>query len=305
MKLGTKHILSFIFLITFVGLVQACASPSTPQINSQSTAEEALSALKTFKVTSLTINPPEANTGVQVIATASVTNTGSDKDSYTPKIRIDNVTGESLPSFQYLKDIDIPAGETELLSLVIPSDTPGKYKVTWGELSEEFMVVKADKADKTDTGNYNATTKVTAPDFTSVDVVTNQKITLSDFKGSMVLLNFVNYGCDPSLNNVVSKQLLEIKELKSQRSDFMPVSVFCGCCPPEVLRDFAEQNDLVWPWILDTDYSVVGKYVSHLRQYGYPTLIFIDQEQYIRQVTGYSNPAALSEIFDQISGASN
>ncbi|MFC2066077.1 hypothetical protein ACFLUO_03310 [Chloroflexota bacterium] len=78
----------------------------------------------------MTINPPEANTGVQVIVTAKVTNTGSAKDSYTPKIRIDNVTGGSLPSFLYLKDIDIPAGETELLSFMIPSDTPGKYKVT-------------------------------------------------------------------------------------------------------------------------------------------------------------------------------
>jgi|GEM_PF-3445517 len=302
MKLINKQILLVIVLITLVGLVQACASSTTPQINSQSTTEEALSALKTFKVTSLTIDPPEANTGVQVNATAKVTNTGIDQDSYTPKIRMDNVTGGSLTSFQYLKDIDIPAGETELLSFVIPSETPGRYKVTWGELSEEFMVVKA---DKNDTGNYNATAKVAAPDFTSVDVVTNQKITLSQFKGSVVLLNFVNYGCDPSLNNVVSKQLLEIKELKGQRSDFIPVSVFCGCCPPEVLSDFAEQNHLVWPWILDTDYSVVGNYISYLRQYGYPTLIFIDGEQYIREVTGYSDPAALSEIFDQISGVSN
>ena len=302
MKLGTKQVLSVIVLIIFVGLVQACASSSTPQVDSQSTAKEALSALPVFKVSSLTINPSETNPGVEVIVTAKVTNTGIAKDSYTPKIRIDNVTGGSLPSFRYLGDVDIPAGETELLSFVIPSDTPGKYKVTWGELTEEFAVVKA---DKNDTGNYNATTKVTAPDFAGVDVVTNQKITLSSFQGSMVLLNFVNYGCDPSLNNVVSQQLLAIKELKSQRSDFMPVSVFCGCCPPEVLRDFAEQNDLAWPWILDTDYSIVSKYISHLRQYGYPTLIFIDQEQYIRQVTGYSDSAALSEIFDQISGENN
>ncbi|MFC2066076.1 peroxiredoxin family protein [Chloroflexota bacterium] len=144
-----------------------------------------------------------------------------------------------------------------------------------------------------------------APDFTSVDVVTNQEITLSSFKGSMVLLNFVNYGCDPSLNNVVSKQLLAIKELKSQRSDFMPVSVFCGCCTPEVLRDFAEQNDLTWPWILDTDYSIVRNYASYLRKYGYPTLIFIDQEQNIREVAGYSDLSALSSKLDQIMSESN
>ncbi|MFC1968787.1 peroxiredoxin family protein, partial [Chloroflexota bacterium] len=241
---------------------------------------------------------PEANPGVEVIVTAKVTNTSSTKDGYIPRIRIDNVTGGSLPSFRYLNDVDIPTGETELLSFVIPTDTPGTYKVTWGELAEEFAVVKA---DKNDTGNYNAATQATAPDFASVDVVTNQEITLSSLKGSMVLLNFVNYGCNPSLNDVVSKQLLAIKELKNQRSDFVPVSVFCGCCPPEVLRDFAEQNSLTWPWILDTDYSIVRGYASYLRKYGYPTLIFIDQEQYIRAVAGYSDVLALGAKMDEIS----
>jgi len=302
MKLGTKQIVLVIVLLTFVGIVQACTGSSTPQVNSQTTTKEAPPATQVFEVSSLTINPPETNPGVQVIVTAKVTNTGSAQDSYTPKIRVDNVTGGSLPSFRYLDDIEIPAGVTDLLSFVIPSDSPGTYKVTWGELTEEFRVVKA---DKNDTGNYNATTKVTAPDFTSMDVVTNQKITLSSFKGSVVLLNFVNYGCDPSTNNVVSKQLLAIKELKNQRNDFVPVSVFCGCCPPEVLRDFAEQNDLTWPWILDTDYSIVRDYMSYLRKYGYPTLIFIDQEQNIREVAGYSDLSVLSDKLDQILSESN
>jgi len=130
----------------------------------------------------------------------------------------------------------MPAGITQQLSFVVPTDAPGKYKVTWGESTGEFAVIGA---DKTDTGNVAG--NAIAPDFTAVDVVTNQKITLSQFKGSMVLLNFVNYGCDPSLNNIVSKQLLAIKALKNQRTDIMPVSVFCGCCPPEVLREFAKQ----------------------------------------------------------------
>ena len=302
MKLSTKRFLSVIILFVFVGLVQACASSSTPQVNSQSPVVGATSTLPTFAVSSLTVNPPEANTGISVIVTAKVTNTGNAKGSYTPKIRIDNVAGGALPSFRYLKDVEIPAGKTEVLSFVLPSESPGRYKVTWGELTEEFTVVKD---AQNDAGNDSALKKVAAPDFSSVDVVTNQQIILSSLKGSMVLLNFVNYGCDPSLNNVVSKQLLAIKELYGQRSDFMPVSVFCGCCPPEVLRDFAEQNDLAWPWILDTDYSIVNSYLSYLRQYGYPTLIFIDKDQYIREVTGYSDLSTLSVKLNQISVNSN
>ena len=305
MKLGTKQIALVIVLLTFVGLVQACTGSSTPQVNSQTTTKGAPSATQVFEVSSLTINPPEANTGVQVIITAKVTNTGNAENSYTPKIRIDDVTGGSLPIFRYLKDVDIPAGATQLLSFVIPTDTPGTYQVTWGELTGEFRVVQPTK--ETGPSNNKSTTSApaVAPDFTSVDVVTNQEITLSQFKGLVVLLNFVNYGCDPSLNNVVSKQLLAIRELQNRRSDFVPVSVFCGCCPPEVLRDFAEQNNLTWPWILDTDYSIVRNYVSYLRKYGYPTLIFIDQEQNIREVAGYSDLSVLSDKLDQIMGEIN
>ena len=117
----------------------------------------------------------------------------------------------------------------------------------------------------------------------------------------MVLLNFVNYGCDPSTNNVVSKQLLAIKELQQTRSGFTPVSVFCGCCPDDVLKDFATQNDLEWPWILDTDYSIVNSYLDYLRRYGYPTLIYIDQEMHIRDVTGYNGLDDLSAKLDLLS----
>ena len=302
MKIGTKQIALVIVFLTIIGLVQACTGSNSPQMDSQSTEREELSASSALKVSSLTINPPEANPGVQIIATAKVTNNGSAKESYTPKIRIDDVTGGALPSFLYLKDVDIPAGATQLLSFVIPTDAPGKYEITWGELIGEFTVVEE---NKTDTGNSKAAIKSSAPDFSGVDVVTNQKISLSQFKGSVVLLNFVNYGCDPSVNNVVSKQLLAIRDLKKQWSDFVPVSVFCGCCPPEVLRDFAQENNLLWPWILDTDYSIIRNYVVYLRQYGFPTLILIDQEQYIREVAGYSDLSVLSAKLEQILSENN
>ncbi|MFC1871677.1 peroxiredoxin family protein [Chloroflexota bacterium] len=159
--------------------------------------------------------------------------------------------------------------------------------------------------EATAAANNNSVTEATAPEFIGVDIVTNQEITLSSYKGSVVLLNFVNYGCNAELNNVVSEQLLAIRDLKEQRGDFVPVSVFCGCCPPEVLRDYAGQNSFTWPWILDTDYSIIKDYASHLGNYGYPTLVFIDQEQNIRAVTGYSDLSALSDKLGQILVESN
>ncbi|MFC2039376.1 TlpA family protein disulfide reductase [Chloroflexota bacterium] len=83
--------------------------------------------------------------------------------------------------------------------------------------------------------------------------------------------------------------------------DFVPVSVFFGCCPVDVLRYFAQQNNLDWPWILDSDYTIADKYGEYLAQYGYPTLVFIDRGQTIRDVTGYLNTEILWIKIDEIS----
>jgi hypothetical protein len=141
-----------------------------------------------------------------------------------------------------------------------------------------------------------------SPDFTGIDVMTNEAISLSQFKGSAVLLNFVNYGCSQRLNQIVGDQLVIIRSLQEQRGDVVPVSVFCGCCPPDVLRDFAEQNDLKWPWILDVDNSIVPLYYDYLRDYGYPTLILIDKDQYVREAAGYTDLPALNAKLDAMIG---
>jgi len=140
-----------------------------------------------------------------------------------------------------------------------------------------------------------------APDFSGVDVVTGEPISLSQFRGSTVLLNLVNYGCNVRQSELVSEQLLIIKDLVEQGIDFQPLSVFCGCCPEDVLRDFALENNLDWPWMLDTEYSVVDQYVDYLVQYGYPTLILIDQNQTIIDITGFVDEVTLSARLTEIS----
>jgi len=298
MRHKAKQIILFLILITIIGIVTACSS--TEVAAPEQTAEKAPPEVSAFQVSNLAINPSEVNPGVEVIIAAEVTNTSVAEDNYTAKLRIDNVSEESLPSFRYLNEVTIDAGVSRLLSFIVSKNTPATYKVTWGERNGEFVVVKPDESIEP-SNPKSITPKFTrAPDFTGVDVVTNERISLSQFSGSIVLLNFVNYGCNPSVNQVVSAQLLAIKELTKQRDDFIPLSIFCGCCPPSALRDFAEENDLSWSWILDTDNSIVPQYGRYLRKYGYPTLIFIDKEQNIREVAGYSNVPALSAQIDEI-----
>jgi peroxiredoxin len=142
-----------------------------------------------------------------------------------------------------------------------------------------------------------------APDFTGTDVITGKTISLKQFAGKMVLLNFVNYGCSASVNTAVSAQLLDIQTLSKQRSDFVPVSVFCGCCPASALRQFAQTNNLNWPWILDTGNTIVPKYGTYLGQYGYPTLVFIDGNGKITGADGQENSAELGQKLDKMIAA--
>jgi len=143
-----------------------------------------------------------------------------------------------------------------------------------------------------------------APNFTGVDVVTGQTVLLQQFAGKVVLLNFVNYGCSPQLNDVVSAQLMAIKKLSQQRSDFVPFSVFCGCCPANVLKQFAKDNNFNWPWILDSSNSILAKYNKQFSQFGYPTLVVIDRNGKISDVSGATNLTDMGQKLDKItSGA--
>ena len=93
---------------------------------------------------------------------------------------------------------------------------------------------------------------------------------------------------------------MEIKSLVKQRDDFNTISVFCGCCPVNTLRDFAIENELSWPWILDSDNSIIKKYTNYVREYGYPTLVFINKDQYIFEYGGYYDTSALTTTIDKM-----
>ena len=294
MRYDTRQIILLFIFIILIGIVTACSA--TEMSVPEQTAEKAPSEVLAFETTELAINPAEVNPGVEVIITAQVINTDDTEGIYTAGLMIDDITAATT-------NVTLAAGANQLVSFVGSMSTPGTYKVTWTELVGEFLVPRltGEVVVVEDEPMESSDSKIAAPDFTAVDVVTGETISLGQFNGSTVLLNFVNYGCSPSLNQVVSAQLLAIRDLKEERDDFVPISVFCGCCPPDLLREFAEENNLIWPWILDTDYSIVRKYTRYLREYGYPTLILIDKEQYIREVTGYNDVRSLHDKIDEAS----
>ncbi len=293
MRFKMKYVIPISIVVGILTLlVQACTGTDTAKLGTGMNGDQEQSI---FETAELSINPVEVYAGVEVIITAQITNTSDSQQTYTAGLRFDDETVVT-------KELSFAAGENQPVSFIGSISTPGKYKVTWTELVGSFLVPRLTgelvvlEDDSTGSGGF----RIPAPDFTAKDVVTGETITLSQYTGSKILLNFVNYGCDPTTNKIVGQQLLAIREFREQNIDVIPISVFCGCCPEDVLRDFATQNALTWPWILDSDNSIVQIYGNYLRKYGYPTLIFIDDNQNIREVTGYSDVSELEEKINQM-----
>ena len=318
----TNHRSLKYMLVTLVGILiagaagfSACAKASpdstpgttqeqTPLLYQASSSDPTLTPASTaFQITDLTISPTKVNPGDRVTITATLTNTGFTEATYILKLYINN-------SIKIDAETIVPAGASKELRFSGAERIPGTYVVTLGDRTDQFVVAEPstlivgpdalilEPDDPTKPSNLKSTL---APNFNGVDVVTNEAISLAQLKGYTVILNFVNYGCSESVNEIVSAQLFAIKELREQRDDFIPLSVFCGCCPEYTLRNFAVENDFNWPWLLDVENSIVPQYIDHLREHGYPTLVFIDKDQQIRTVTGYTDTAGLRTRLNEIS----
>ncbi len=318
----TNHKSLRYMLVTLVGILiasaagfSACAKASpestpvttqeqTPLLYQAPSSDPTLTPASTaFRITDLAISPTKVSPGERVTITATLTNTGFTEDTYILKLYINNST-------KIDAETTVPAGASKELRFSGAERTPGTYVVTLGDRTDQFVVAEPSALiigpdalilapdDPTKPGNLKSTI---APNFDGVDVVTNEAISLAQLKGSIVILNFVNYGCSESVNEIVSVQLFAIKELREQRDDFIPLSVFCGCCPEYTLRNFAVENDFNWPWLLDVENSIVPQYIDYLREHGYPTLVFIDKGQQIRAVTGYADTAELRTRLNEIS----
>ncbi|MDD4859952.1 MAG: hypothetical protein PHR56_07095, partial [Dehalococcoidales bacterium] len=76
MKLNIRQAIIGVSVLFIVGVtVLACTSPNVSAAIPSATTD-VTPTQDVIKATSLTVNPPEVNTGVDILITASVTNTG-------------------------------------------------------------------------------------------------------------------------------------------------------------------------------------------------------------------------------------
>jgi peroxiredoxin len=109
-----------------------------------------------------------------------------------------------------------------------------------------------------------------APEFTLTDLDGNS-VSLTDFAGKPVLINFWNTGCPPCRNEMPFLQ--EVYDENKGTTDLVLLTINIGESA-DTVKDFFQDNHLSLPVLLDTDAAVTQRYGMP----GIPTTFFIDKD---------------------------
>ena len=120
-----------LLLLGLASFLVACAGPASTSTPAQTAPSDSAA----FQTVRLTIIPAEVEPGEKVVVTAMVTNTGDTQDSYAAQLRINNIA-------EAVKKLTMPAGGTQTLTFLVSTGMQGPYRVTFGELSGQFVVGK-------------------------------------------------------------------------------------------------------------------------------------------------------------------
>jgi peroxiredoxin len=114
-----------------------------------------------------------------------------------------------------------------------------------------------------------------APSFTITDI-TGRKVSLSDFRGKVVILDFMGSQCIPCKEQVVELRKVH-QTYSSSRVETLSISVYSGEGWNEELRSFASSFDVRWRIATDTDGTVTKYQIKSI-----PTIMILDQNGGIR-----------------------
>lgn len=92
-----------------------------------------------FRISDLTVNPPEVEVGNEVAISVVLTNIGTGEGFYTLVLKINQVVEDT-------KTITLDAGASTTVQFEVIKEETGTYEVEIGELSSEFIVKEASLA---------------------------------------------------------------------------------------------------------------------------------------------------------------
>lgn len=126
-----------------------------------------------------------------------------------------------------------------------------------------------------------------AGNFTLKDIEGND-VSLSDFRGKIVLLSFWATWCAPC-----KRELPILQEIFKERKDVQVLTVDDE--DPATIRNFLQENHYGFPPLIDHDRTVFRKFAVHF----IPTVLVIDQEGVIvHEIVGWQGPQKLLAALD-------
>jgi cytochrome c biogenesis protein CcmG/thiol:disulfide interchange protein DsbE len=159
-------------------------------------------------------------------------------------------------------------------------------------LIRKMTSTETPRADSSSFGNTFVSVGAIAPNFTLKSTDGNQ-ITLSDFRGKPVLVNFWAVWCGPCLD--------EIPLLNARYEKYSPMLVVLAIDQGDSLEDVKQlitDDLLTMPVLMDPDYAIGDLYGL---QY-YPTSFFIDAEGVVRAIVDYSMTDSVLDDYLSIIG---
>lgn len=132
-----------------------------------------------------------------------------------------------------------------------------------------------------------------APDFTLPNL-DGESVSLTDFEGRPVLINFWNTGCPPCREEM--PYLQEVYD-ERQGSELVMLTINIGQNAATV-KSFLHDNNLSLPVLLDADAAVARRYGMP----GIPTTFFIDRDGILRVkvIGGFPNKTVIDSRLSEI-----
>jgi cytochrome c-type biogenesis protein len=113
-----------------------------------------------------------------------------------------------------------------------------------------------------------------AQDFTLTDI-NGMRFTLGDFKGKIVILDFMGATCKPCKQQVV--ELVKVHSAYSDKVEILSISVQGGKGMDQLLQSFAESSNVKWRIAIDVEGAQFKYRLTMI-----PTVIMIDGDGYVR-----------------------
>ena len=138
-----------------------------------------------------------------------------------------------------------------------------------------------------------ATVGQPAPNFTLPDL-DSDSVSLEDFKGRPMLINFWKINCAPCLSEVDHLQAA-YEKYDTEEMVILTINVSDGS---GTIRQFQQENDLTFPVLLDTESKAVRLYAIT----GVPTTFLIDADGIIRnKILGpFDSPESIDAQLQEI-----